>query len=213
MKERVLVFCAHSDDQVLGAGGYLAKLAKEGCEVKTIICSFGEQSHPHLKEMEISKIRVEESEKADKVLGGKDVFFLGLKEGSFQKEFENRGFLDPVVLQLQAFKPTKILTHSSDDPHPDHRATHKMLLEIHEIACPTAEIYSFDIWNLFNLKRRKPKMIVDITHTFKRKIDALKSFKSQRTALALLLWSVYAKAVFWGMKKNCRYAEVFYKIR
>ena len=35
MPTRVLVFCAHSDDQAFGAGGYIAKLAADKKKVKT----------------------------------------------------------------------------------------------------------------------------------------------------------------------------------
>jgi len=194
------------------AGGYLSKIAKDA-KIFTIICSFGEQSHPHLKEMEISKTRVEESEAADKLIGGNGVHFLGLREGNIIKDFDDRGFEEPVIELVKGFNPTRILTHSQDDPHPDHRAVHHLLLRLHEKAAPRAEIFTFDVWNLFNLKRRTPRLVVDITHTFKRKIDALKAFKSQRTALAFLLWSVYVRGVWWGFRKGTRYAEVFYRIR
>ncbi len=213
MPKRVLIFCAHSDDQVLGAGGYINRLSKEGSTIRTIICSFGEQSHPHLKEMEISKIRVHESEKADKMLGGSGVLFLGLREGSIRHDFETRGYRAHVVRQIRRFRPARILTHSPDDPHPDHRAVFRLLLDLHEEACPTAEVYTFDVWNLFNLKRRRPRLIIDITQTFKNKIDALKAFRSQKTALASLLWSVYVRAVWWGYRRGSRYGEVFYKVK
>lgn len=213
MPKRVLVFCAHSDDQAFGAGGYLSKLAKDKTKVRTIICSFGEQSHPHLKEMEISKIRVEESEKADKIIGGDGVHFLGLREGNFLKDFENRGYHDTVVEEIKKFNPERVLTHSVDDPHPDHRAVYKLFLSLYHDACPKADVYSFDVWNLFNLKRRTPRLVVDVTQTFKKKIDALKTFRSQRAALAVLLWSVYVRAVWWGLRSGSRYAEVFYRVK
>jgi LmbE family N-acetylglucosaminyl deacetylase len=211
---RVLVFCAHSDDQVLGAGGYIAKLAKRGAQVKTIVCSFGEQSHPHLTARQIQPTRVLESKKADRILGGAGVMFLGLHEGSFEDEYRSRKIHKNIVRYIRAFGPERILTHSDDDPHPDHRATHRMLLQLRKEAAPQAEVYTFDIWNLVNVtKRKNPKLVIDITSTFSRKIDAIGAFRSQRPALALLLWSVYAKAVFWGFKRGCRYAEAYYKIR
>ncbi|MDD9952715.1 MAG: PIG-L family deacetylase [Candidatus Woesearchaeota archaeon] len=210
--KRVLVFCAHSDDQVFGPGGYTTKLAKEGSKIHTIICSYGEMSHPHLKEQEVQQIRVKEAEKADKMLGGSGVMFLGLKEGSF--EHECKPIYHDVIKTIKKLKPDMILTHSSDDPHPDHRAVHRMFLKLYDDAGLQCSVYTFDVWNLFNLgKRKNPKLVVDVTKTFKKKIDALQAFKSQRMALVVLLWSVYTKAVIWGFRRGCRYAEVFYKIR
>jgi LmbE family N-acetylglucosaminyl deacetylase len=48
-KGTVLVIVAHNDDHIIGAGGTLAKYAQEGKKVRTIIMSYGESSHPHLK--------------------------------------------------------------------------------------------------------------------------------------------------------------------
>jgi LmbE family N-acetylglucosaminyl deacetylase len=212
--KRVLVFCAHSDDQVFGAGGTTARLARQGADVRTIICSFGEQSHPHLQEIEVRKLRVQESKRANQVLGGSRVSFLGLREGKFWEEYEEKDWRSKLVRLLQRFKPEVIITHSSDDPHPDHRAVHRIILDLYERSDLHCELYAFDVWTLFNLrKRRTPRLIVDITQTFTRKLDALAVFKSQRAALVTLLWSVYAKAIWWGLKRDCRYAEVFYKVR
>ena len=209
--QHVLVFCAHSDDQAIGAGGYIAKLAKDA-EIHTIICSFGEFSHPHLKPEEIRPSRIHESQKADSLLGGNGVMFLGLTEGKFVQEFTN--VEKRVIRQLREFKPDVILTHSSDDPHPDHRAVHKIVLRLHKKAKSKAEVYTFDVWNLFNLKKRKnPKLMVDITKTFKKKLDAIALFKSQRVAVTALLLSVYLRAIYWGLRMGKRYGEVYYKVR
>lgn len=214
MPKRVLVFCAHSDDQALGAGGYIAKLAKDDVKVRTIVCSFGEQSHPHLDKREIRRVRVLESKRADKILGGSGVMFLGLHEGSFEKEYDDRKLHEGLVRQIDEFKPDRILTHSPDDPHPDHRACHRLLLRLHSDLSRPCEVYTFDVWNLFNLKkRRRPKLVIDITQTFKKKIDSLSAFRSQRHAMAVLTWSIYTKGVYWGFRRGCRYAEVYYKVR
>lgn len=212
--ERVLVFCAHSDDQALGAGGHIANLAKRGIKVRTMICSFGEYSHPHLNKREVQKTRVIESQRADKVLGGSGVQFIGLREGRFLQDAEEKHLKENIARQIKELDPQQIYTHSIDDPHPDHRAAYKILMQAYDISGLKAEVYTFDVWNLFNLlKRRNPKLVVDITQTFKKKLDAIDAFRSQKIALIALLWSVYTKAVFWGLKRGTRYAEVYYKVR
>lgn len=210
----VLVFCAHSDDQAFGAGGYIATLSKENANIRTIICSFGEQSHPHLRADEIRKIRVIESKNADRMLGGNGVMFIGLREGRFLQDINEHNRFENVANHIRDFNPDIILTHSSDDPHPDHRAVNKLLMLMYERAGLKCEVFTFDVWNLFNLtKRRNPKLVVNITQVFKKKLDALDMFRSQRHALFLLLWSVYTKAIFWGIRSGNRYAEVYYKVR
>lgn len=212
--QRVLVICAHSDDQVIGAGGTIAKLAREGSQVRTFICSFGEQSHPHLKKVEVRKMRVFESQKANQILGGTSVLFLGMQEGHFLEDYERLHWRGKLLRHLHEFKPQRILTHSADDPHPDHRAVHKIVMNLYSKGGLNCEVYTFDIWTFLNIKKRKsPKLIVDISKTFTRKLDAISIFRSQKIALFTLLWSVYTKAIYYGLKRGARYAEVFYKVR
>jgi LmbE family N-acetylglucosaminyl deacetylase len=212
--KRVLIICAHSDDQVIGAGGTTAKLAKQGAQIKTFICSFGEQSHPHLREIDVRKTRVRESQHADRILGGGGVLFLGMKEGHFYEEYKEKQWYGKLLHHIKVLNPDVILTHAPDDPHPDHRAVYKIVTDIYTQAKLSCEMYVFDIWTLFSItKRKNPKLLIDISHTFSRKLDALSAFRSQRVALFTLLWSVYAKAIYYGVKGGARYAEVMYKVR
>ena len=59
-----LVFAAHPDDEVLGAGGTIAKLSREGEDIISVIFSYGEGSDP-LKEPEsLIQERVKESKRS-----------------------------------------------------------------------------------------------------------------------------------------------------
>lgn len=214
MVERILVVVAHSDDQMLGPGGTLAKYAAEGKEIYTIIFSYGELSHPHFKREVIQELRIEESKKADRFIGGKGVAFLGLSEGKFQEEFKPKS-LEKTLLKL---KPTKIFTHAEDENHPDHVAVHKLVMEVydklHSQGKLDSDVYVFDIWRVFQTKKRKhPRMVVDISNTFEKKIKAISYFRSQKVALIVLKWSVYVKAFFIGLRHNVRFGEVFVKVR
>ena len=39
--KRVLVFCAHPDDEILGCGGTIARLANKGAQVYTLLLGQG----------------------------------------------------------------------------------------------------------------------------------------------------------------------------
>ena len=91
-KHPILIVCAHSDDQIIGAGGTMAKYAGQGFEVHTVIMSFGEGVRPHVKREFVAKTRIKESQKADKIIGGSGVTFLGLKEAQFEKDFKKIDF-------------------------------------------------------------------------------------------------------------------------
>lgn len=214
MGERILVIVAHSDDQMIGPGGTLKKYANEGKEIYTLIFSYGELSHPHFKKEVIQEIRVEESEKADRYIGGQGVKFLGLTEGKFQEEFKPKE-LEEVILNVN---PTKIFTHAEDENHPDHVVVNRLVLELYDKLRKedklTCDVYAFDIWRLFQTKKRlSPKLVVDISDTFSNKVKAIEYFKSQKVALIMLKWSVYVKGFIIGLKHNIRFGEVFDKIR
>lgn len=217
MVETILCICAHSDDQIFGPGGTLAKYASEGSKVYTIICSYGELSHPHLKPEVIIKTRIEEAQAADKVIGGSGVTFLGLKEGKFR---ENPDTITQLVAIIRKHKPSKIFTHANDDPHPDHRAVFDLVKESYDKSKHKGSVYTFDVWTPFSTKKRDaPKLVVDISKTFKKKMAAVKCFKSQLGLWGFIINNNYmvagnvVKNFFAGLTYGHTFAEVFYKLR
>ncbi len=212
--KNILVVCAHPDDEVFGPGGTMAKYSNEGFKVDAIIFSYGEQSHPWLKKKFVVDTRIKEQKKASELLGIKNTVFFGLREGYFKEGIEKESILKKLVSLIKRKKPVKIFTHSIDDPHPDHNIVHKTVLEALEKSKHKCDVYTFDVWNPVNImKRKKPKLYVDISDTFGKKIGALKCFKSQKVSLISLLWSVYLKAVISGIENKTRFAEVFYKVK
>ncbi len=211
-KQNIIVFCAHSDDQIIGPGATLAKYAKEGCNVYTVILSYGEASLPWLKKSIALRLRVNEAKKADRLINGKGVIFFGLKEGRFLEQ------ADTITEKIKEFikkkKPSKIFTHSPEDPHPDHKATCKIVLDCLEKTRCSSDVYAFDIWNPISINKTNfPKMYVDVTSTFPTKLKALKVFESQKIAVLSLFWSVCVRAYIHGSHIHKKYAERFFKLR
>ncbi|MGV8162127.1 MAG: PIG-L deacetylase family protein [Candidatus Nanoarchaeia archaeon] len=223
-KGNILVICAHSDDQIIGPGGTMAKYAREGYNVYTIILSYGEGSHPHMKLSYVAKTRVFESKAADTIIGGKGVMFLALKDGRMKRDFENKNMMGRFKRLLANYKPCKIFTHSEDDIHPDHRFVRQIVLDASDSLARKniidPEIYSFDVSNIWNFKSRNyPKLVVDISATFKYKIRALHEFRSQinffshTISVNILYLAVYVKAFVNGLRYGYKAAEVFRRIR
>jgi LmbE family N-acetylglucosaminyl deacetylase len=210
----ILVLCAHSDDQILGVGGTMAKYAKEGKDIHTVIFSFGEQSHPWIRGEITADARIKESEEANKIVGGKSIKFLGLREGKFPEEFKDKNMFGMLHQLLIEYEPERIFTHSIDDPHPDHKAVHRIVLEVVESLGYKCDVYTFDVWNLFRLKKsQSPRLYVDITGTFGIKIKAINEFASQWLAMLLPRMGMYMRAFIDGTHNDCRYAESFLKVR
>ncbi|MFH1401125.1 MAG: PIG-L deacetylase family protein [Nanoarchaeota archaeon] len=214
----VVVICAHSDDEIFGPGGTLAKYAREGRKVYSIIFSYGASTHPHFKTDVIIRIRQQEAEQADKIIQGSGVFFLGLSEGKFEKEFADKEA--ELVALIKRLHPTDIFTHSRDDTHQDHRAVHRLAVRTYDSMKLKADMYTFDIWNVTRWHRRDmPRLVVDVSQTFTVKMRALRCFKSQinLTSYVVLNNVLYVKtaisAVWCGLRHKFRFAEVFYKVR
>ncbi|RLE48244.1 hypothetical protein DRJ25_00315 [Candidatus Woesearchaeota archaeon] len=208
----VLVLCAHNDDQVIGIGGTLLKYAKEGKTFKTIVFSYGEKSHPHLKEDVIAKIRHKEGVKSDRILGGTGITYFGLKDMTLKKELARKEVKQKVIEIIKKEKPKKIFTHSSIDKHPDHKAVHALVQELIRKKIIRCDVYSFDVWSFFGQSKNKPKLVVDVSETFEQKLEALFVQKSQKNVIVTMLWNICMKAIINGWFYNYKYAEVFNKI-
>lgn len=218
-KPAVLIIGAHSDDPTFGAGGTIAKYALEGKQIKTVIFSYGELSPPHLKPEIVREKRKKEAEQADKTLGGNGVIFFNCKEGRFAQGIKNLKIRAKLKKIIQKEKPEKVFTHGANDAHPDHLAIYNLLKDMLQKKEITCDVYSFDIWSLVRIRKRNvPRLVVDITTTFHKKIKATKIHKSQTSLPATqflifpITWMIYFKAIQNGWNHNCKYAEVFDKI-
>ena len=213
MKPLILTIAAHNDDQVIGAGATLAKYAKEGKRIKTIIFSFGEL-HMYMKKEVVVETRKKEFAEGDKIMGGSGAMYFGCRDGRIGEDIKAKNIESKLATVIKREKPIMIFTHGFDDAHPDHRAVHKLVMQLikeKKIACP---VYSFDVWSLVRLRKRNlPKMVVDVSDTFPQKIKAFLAHKSQKVVLGALLWKVIVKDWFSGLIHGYRYAEVFYRLK
>ena len=213
-KQSILVLCAHSDDHILGAGGTLAKYIDEGKKVHVVIFSYGEKSHPWLKKHIISGTRVQEAHDAENLLGITETVFLGLTDQKVQQEIRHGDVEKKITELLQTLKPHTIFTHTPGDPHPDHRAISTFAQALAKKTKFKGHLLCFDVWTPVNIESRKlPKIVIDISKTFNKKLKALRCFKSQWMTMLSLMWSIYWKAIKNGRQNKMKYAEVFYKLR
>ena len=113
----ILFIIAHPDDEVLGCGGTLRKLADEGHDIYTcVLCAPADARHerPDLKSFQGAV------EEAEKVIGIKD---------SIKYEFKNIQFntvphlemVKAIEAAIVKFKPEWIFTHHPSDVNIDHR--------------------------------------------------------------------------------------------
>jgi LmbE family N-acetylglucosaminyl deacetylase len=216
-KETILVVVAHNDDHIIAAGGTLAKYAEEGKRVRTVIFSYGESSHPHLKPGVIKERRYKESIESDKIMGGSGVVYLGLTEGKFLEQYRKRRLKDKLAYLIKRQKPSKIFTLGPDDAHPDHNAVYRIMSELIEDGTIECDVYAFEVWYAVKMRKRNvPKLVVDVTDTYETKVKAMRAHKSQFQHISPFMnvfrFTSWLRALGAGWKNNCTFAEVFYKL-
>jgi LmbE family N-acetylglucosaminyl deacetylase len=127
----LLVVAAHPDDEVLGCGATMARLAHEGWSVHVRICAEGSTSRdptrdPQLHDERICALR-RDAERANAILGAQSVEFSGLPDN----RMDSVELLDVVKLvegDVERVRPSLVLTHHAGDVNVDHGIVHDSVL-------------------------------------------------------------------------------------
>ena len=126
---RGMVVVAHADDAEWGYSGTVAKLVSYGVEMTYIICTDGSKGSddPEMTSEQLTAIRMEEQKNACRVLGVRNLIFLGYSDSLLEPSLALR---KDIVRQIRTFKPDLMicqsplrnLTDSDYIGHPDHIA-------------------------------------------------------------------------------------------
>jgi LmbE family N-acetylglucosaminyl deacetylase len=121
MKTIVGIF-AHPDDEALGPGGTIAKLALEGNTIYLICVTNGNAAKGHL-DFSLGEIRKKELQASSKILGVKEVFFLEFDDGSLSNNIYHI-VAEKIKEKLLVLKPEIIITFEPQgvSGHLDHIA-------------------------------------------------------------------------------------------
>src|SRR5260370_31608059 len=145
----VVVVAAHRDDEILGCGGTLARLSREGHEVRIAIVAEGMSSRYVQREdadqQQLKHLHARAQQAADKV-GAKELVLCKLPDN----RLDTVPLLDVVKLVeelITRFRPEAIYTHHPGDLNVDHGVVHRAVLTATR---PVAgqwvrEIYAFEV--------------------------------------------------------------------
>ena len=184
--KNVLVIASHPDDEILGCGGTLHNLKKEGAKISGLFLSDGESSRKHQKINKLILDRKSQAIKAGKIVGIKKIIFGDFPDNSMDS-VPILKVIQFIEKQIKAIKPDTIFTHFESDLNVDHQITSKAVIT----ACrPTKnqtvksilffEILSSSEWNIsIKNKSFKPNYFVDITKSIKFKLKALRHYKRE----------------------------------
>ena len=186
----VLVVAPHMDDEALGCGGTIARLA-EGGSVRVVFVGDGLGSFPKAvrtgaQAEGLRRRRQSEAVRAAKELGlsEKTLDFLGFEEWVFQSHFMALGAaLNQVLLDRQ---PATVLYPFRYDRHADHLAVHQAVWALtNDSKMRTLEYFVYHRWQLLPGRDIRRWIREDVLETFeigsygRRKRRAIESYESQ----------------------------------
>lgn len=223
--KRFLVVAAHPDDEVLGCGGTIARLAQEGRDLYIAIMGEGITSRYQQRE-QADQVLVEalraRSRRVAELLCARDLFLYDLPDN----RFDTVPLLDVIKIiekLVERLRPEVIYTHHGGDLNIDHTVIHRAVLTATRPmqTQPVREIYTFEVPSSteWAFQRFEPSfhanVFVDISDTLETKVKALSYYDSEsrpfphpRSAEALR-----AIAGRWGSVAGCKAAEAFGLIR
>jgi LmbE family N-acetylglucosaminyl deacetylase len=196
--KRAMSIHAHPDDQEFSVGGTLAKWARAGCEIVSVIITSGDSgSNDPAKDgshkQELATLREQEQRAANAILGVKETVFLGYPDGELEPTIALRRDLTRLIRQ---YKPDTVATGNPEAwfygdeyvNHPDHRAAAQAACEAVFPSAGTRLIFTdllaagyepHDVRRLYIHGTEHPNTWVDITDTMDLKIQALQQHASQ----------------------------------
>lgn len=211
---RVLVFAAHPDDEIIGCGGTIARLTAEGKQVFVLTFCAGETGYATVEQKEtIAQVRQAEAQACDRVLGIAERVILGKPT---QGVVNDRETYQRCVRLIRHYRPDLILTHWNEDKHRDHRAISALTDEarwkayenvLADFGEPwyTPELYYYEVLELFP----HPSLLVDISDYLPKKLEAMQTQQSQFAVLPGVMDYIEGLAKVRGYARGTRYAEAF----
>ncbi len=198
-KEVILAIGAHPDDIEIGCGGTIKKHICNGDDVSYIIATNGEAGGDKEK-------RKSESERAAKLIGVKNIYFLDLPDSFVLHDGKTVSLLDKIMKRVS---PSIVYVHSMKDYHQDHSNIAKSTLSAsrtmrNSILCYEAPSSTLE----FN-----PIAFKNISETFESKIECINQFVSQEKKEYIERQAIVNLAKFRGKVINVEYAEAFEVVR
>jgi bacillithiol biosynthesis deacetylase BshB1 len=175
----ILIVGPHPDDQELGMGGTIARLAEQGHDVLLLDMTNGEPT-PHGD----PRKRAAEAARAADILGVKRLT-LDLPNRFLQHTIEARHKVAGVIRQHQA---EIVFTPYFQDAHPDHVATTRIVedarfdAKLTKIDLPGDPIYPKWLFYYYCTHLRwvaDPSFLIDITGFEQHKRDAIVAYETQ----------------------------------
>jgi LmbE family N-acetylglucosaminyl deacetylase len=189
--QRVLVVAAHPDDLETACGGTIALLIQKGIEVSLLLGTDGDigTHDPTYTREVLAAVRHQETVAAARLLGLRDVIFLGHHDGELVADLTLRAEVAGAYRRLQ---PDTVFTFDpywSGQAHPDHTAAGRAAVDAYmpskmELYHPEQLVDGVQAANVkrfffFGGSNREGEIVIDISRVWEVKVAATRCHVSQ----------------------------------
>lgn len=177
---------AHPDDAEVHAGGTCIKWARLGHRVVMVSLTNGDIGHHTMGGGPLAQRRRAEARRSAAIVGAEDVV-LDHHDGELEPTLELRR---EVVRLIRRYEADVVLTHRTNDYHPDHRYTGMVVQDAAFMVtvphfCPDTPVLRRNPAFFYMMDRFvkpapfRPDVVVDVTDVMDVKLDLLDAMESQ----------------------------------
>jgi LmbE family N-acetylglucosaminyl deacetylase len=185
----ILIVAAHPDDEVLGCGGTITRLASEGDAVHILILATGLTARigfDPVRDGDLLRVHRERALRAGLSLGAKSVSFGDFPDQKMDTvpilEITHR-----IEREIESLRPSVIFTHHGGDLNMDHVIAFRATLTAARPksgSCVRSihayEVLSSTEWSFQKFEPRfEPNLFYDISETLARKLEAMKIYETE----------------------------------
>ena len=183
---KALCFQPHNDDCAIAVGGVLQRMVRHEWEIMYVYLTDGRHGSDVIQPEKLVEVRRREAEQERGLLGIKRFFELGVEDGMVEKlnGVQRKWVNEQLESILVDSKADLILVPSRADMHPDHRATHDLVLAVAEKVQPRPLIVKYFVWLFPDFYQKSSDvadqvLMVSVDREMPGKMAAIRAHQSQ----------------------------------
>ena len=214
---KVLIVCAHADDEAIGCGGTIARHVQKGDDVHLLIFTDGVGARDAIDSKEV-KQRDSSLHRSAEILGIQQIQRLNLPDNQLDT-LPLLTIVKHIESTLETFPAECIYTHFPDDLNIDHQVVANAVLT----ACRPQPNFSVKMLAYFEVRSStewassctrtgfRPNHFVDIEATWEAKCQALKCYQQElrEPPHSRSIEAIHQQAKLRGVQVGLNLAEAF----
>ncbi len=221
----ILVIAAHPDDEVLGCGGTMARLAAEGAQVFILILAEGLTSRPDfdpVRDAHLLRLHQQRARRAGALVGAREVNLTSFPDNRMDTVplLEVTQTIEREIARVQ---PEIVFTQHGGDLNLDHAVTFRAALTATRplAGSPVKTVYAYEVgssteWSFQQFEPRfHPQVFFDIAAHLETKVAAMQVYESEIRVFPhpRSPEAIRANARRWGSVAGVAAAEAFCCVR